>query len=66
MEENFELLNKIPKKYHKAIKAIYKDCDGYWAHIGNGYKVEDYLAEHTIHEDTLIGFKQVFRHITKE
>ena len=41
MEKNRSLLNKIPKKYHEAITSIYIDEDGYWAYIGNGYKVEN-------------------------
>lgn len=66
MEKNTELLNKIPKKYHVAITSIYKDDDGFWAYIGNGYKVEKYFAEHTIHEDTLTEFKRIFKQIVKE
>ena len=60
------LLNKIPKKYHPAIKDIYKDEDGFWAYIENGYKVKDYYTEHTIHEDTLTEFKRVFASVVKE
>lgn len=60
------LLNKIPKKYHPAIKDIYKDEDGFWAYIENGYKVKDYYTEHTIHEDTLTEFKRVFAKVVKE
>lgn len=63
---NQTLLNKIPKKYHPAIKDIYTDEDGFWAYIENGYKVKDYYAEHTIHEDTLTEFKRVFRKVVKE
>ncbi len=60
------LLNKIPKKYHPAIKDIYRDEDGFWAYIENGYKVKDYYTEHTIHEDTLTEFKRVFASVVKE
>lgn len=60
------LLNKIPKKYHPAIKDIYKDEDGFWAYIENGYKIKDYYTEHTIHEDTLTEFKRVFASVVKE
>lgn len=28
---------KIPKKYHKLIKEVYADEDGYWCHLNNGY-----------------------------
>lgn len=66
MEKNTELLNKIPKKYHASITSIYRDEDGFWAHIGNGYKVEGYYSEHTIHEDTLTEFKRIFKQIVKE
>lgn len=60
------LLNKIPKKYHPTITDIYKDEDGFWAYIENGYKVKDYYTEHTIHEDTLTEFKRVFASVVKE
>lgn len=60
------LLNKIPKKYHPAIKDIYKDEDGFWAYIENGYKVKNYYTEHTIHEDTLTEFKRVLASVVKE
>ena len=66
MEKNMNLLNKIPKKYHVAITSIYKDEDGFWAYIENGYKVKNYYSEHTIHEDTLSEFKRVFKNIAKE
>lgn len=66
MEKNINLLSKIPKKYHEAINSIYKDEDGFWAYIGNGYKVENYYAEHTIHEYTLTEFKRIFKYIVKE
>lgn len=66
MEKNMELLNKIPKKYHDAITSIYIDSDGYWAYIGNGYKIENYYTEHTIHEDTLTEFKRIFKQVVEE
>ena len=61
-----DLLNKIPKKYHEAITSMYIDTDGFWAQIGNGYKIKNYYSEHTIHEDTLAEFKRVFKYIVKE
>jgi hypothetical protein len=61
-----KLLNKVPKKYHPAIKDIYRDEDGYWAYIENGYKIDNYYTEHTIHEDTLREFLQIFKYVIKE
>ena len=66
MEKNINLLSKIPKKYHEAINSIYKDEDGFWAYIGNGYNVKNYYSEHTIHEDTLTEFQRIFKYIVKE
>ena len=66
MEKNMILLSKIPKKYHEAIKSIYKDEDGFWAYIENGYKIDNYFSEHTIHEDTLTEFKRIFKQVVKE
>lgn len=60
------LLNKIPKKYHPAITDIYHDSDGYWCYIENGYHIDGYYAEHTIHEDTLKEFKRIFKQIEKD
>ena len=28
---------RVPKKYQKAIKEIWKDQDGWWATLNNGY-----------------------------
>ena len=61
-----DLLDKIQKKYHEAITSMYIDTDGFWAYIGNGYKIKNYYSEHTIHEDTLAEFKRVFKYIVKE
>ena len=66
MERDIYLLNKVPKIYHESITSIYKDEDGYWVYIENGYKVENYFVEHTIHEDTLAEFKRVFKQVVKE
>ena len=66
MEKNMNLLSKIAKKYHAAITSIYEDEDGFWAHIGNGYKIDNYFSEHTIHEDTLTEFKRIFKQVVKE
>lgn len=66
MEKNINLLSKISKRYHKAIKNIYKDEDGFWAYIGNGYKIDNYFSKHTIHEDTLTEFKRIFKQVVKE
>lgn len=66
MKKDIKLLSKIPKKYHSTITSIYMDEDGYWAYIGNGYKLESYFSEYTIHEDTLTEFKKVFKQIVKE
>lgn len=51
---DIKLLSKVPKKYHIAIKDAYHDDDGYWVIIGcdSGWKLEGYLAEYTVHEDT--------------
>jgi len=44
----------VPKKYHKMIKEIYKDQDGYWVCLAAGYYAsgtDGYDAAHVIHED---------------
>lgn len=40
--------------------------DGYWVMLREGWHVEDYFAEHTIHEDTLAEIKVVAKNIVKD
>lgn len=44
---------KVPKKYHKMIKEIFYDSDGYWVYTERGYRSGMDYALHTIHEDTV-------------
>jgi len=44
---------KIPKKYHKMIKNLYHDGDGYWLNTNKGYYAAGTDFEcHVIHVDT--------------
>jgi hypothetical protein len=54
---------KVPKKYHHMIKEIYKDDDGYWVILNDGFYAAGYGPYdefHTIHEDTV---SEVLYHI---
>lgn len=55
------LLNYIPKKYKNAVIDFYKDCDGYWLTVGNGYALEGYYSEQVIHEDSINNSLTVLR-----
>lgn len=60
------ILNYIPKRAHSGIYKAWHDSDGYWVMLREGWHVEDYFAEHTIHEDTLAEIKVVAKNIVKD
>lgn len=55
------MIEKLPKKYQKAVKDFYKDQDGYWLTLREGYYLDGYDAEKTIHEDTKAEILTVLR-----
>lgn len=65
MNMDYELLMKIPVKYHNIIKAIHKDNEGYWCVIDShsGYKLIGYKSDYTIHEIDFVEFKKAFKFI---
>jgi hypothetical protein len=50
----------IPKKYKPMLRDIYKDCDGWWSCLNEGYICDDTQCQ-TIHEDTQAQFMQCLR-----
>ena len=60
------ILNYIPKRALPAISDAWHDSDGYWVMIREGWHVEDYFAERTIHEDTLAEIKAVAKNIVRD
>lgn len=60
------ILNYIPKRALPAIRDAWHDDDGYWVMIREGWHIEGYFAEHTIHEDTLAEVKRVAKNIVKD
>ena len=60
------ILNYITKRALPAISDAWHDSDGYWVMLREGWHVEDYFAEHTIHEDTLAEIKAVAKNIVKD
>ncbi len=60
------LLSCIPKRALPAVQDAWHDSDGYWVMLREGWHVEDYFAEHTIHEDTLAEIKAVAKRIRKD
>lgn len=64
---DYKLLKKIPSKYRIAIRDIYKDEDGYWCCINkNNFKLENYYADYTIHEDTFQEVLNVIKQSLKK
>ena len=53
---------KIPKKYHTAIKEIYKDEDGYWCILNKGY-TSGIDEGRVIHEESAKGLLREIRNI---
>lgn len=60
------ILNYIPKRALPAVRDAFHDEDGYWVMLREGWHVEGYFAERTIHEDTLAEVKAVARNIRKD
>lgn len=56
----------LSKKQMEKCKDIYKDDDGYWAILKDGYKLVGYFSEHIIHEDTAKEFRRCFKYIVGE
>lgn len=65
-----DLMSYIPKKYRPYIMDFYKDGEDntYWLSLkcDGKYHFEDYVAEYTIHEDTIMDVLRVFRWHIKE
>ena len=60
------IMKCIPKQYQKAVRDAYHDDDGYWVCLREGWHIEGYFAERTIHEDTLAQVKDVGKRIRKD
>lgn len=63
---NNSILACIPRKARVAVRDAWHDDDGYWVTIKDGWHVEYYFAEHTIHEDTLTEIKEVAKNIVRD
>ena len=59
------ILKYIPASKKAAIRDCYHD-DGYWITLNEGWHVEDYFAEHTIHEDTINELRRVIPSIKRD
>ena len=51
---------KIAKKYNDRICDLYHDQDGWWIHLGKGWRKGDDIC-HTLHEDTQTRLMQELR-----
>lgn len=65
-----ELMSYVPKKYIPHIMDFYKDSEdgSYWLSLkcDGKYYFEGYIAEYTIHEDTITEVLSVLRKYIKE
>ena len=55
----------LTEKQMAKCKDLFKDEDGYWAFLKEGYVLKGYFSQHVIHEDTLAEFKKCFKYIEK-
>ena len=62
---NTKLLRYVPKKFHIAISDIFKDSDGYWIFLKDGW-LDSVNQCHVIHTDTIAELKEEIRLIEKE
>ena len=60
---DWKVLKYVPKCKRAAIRDAYHDEDGYWIHLNPGWRVKDYFAEQTIHEDTIAELREVIKRI---
>lgn len=59
------LLMYIPKRFHKAVREAYRDDDGYWICLKDGW-VDGIIGTHVIHTDTVAELREEARLIEKE
>lgn len=63
--ENKLVEKYLPKKYHEAVSDFYKDFDGYWLELKNGF-ISTSTGCQTIHELNLADVKKEFKTIVKD
>lgn len=59
------LLNYIPKKFHPAVSKAWRDEDGYWVTLKDGWR-DGIMDTHVIHTDTIKELREEARLIYKE
>lgn len=58
-----QLIEKyVPKKYQNMIQDFYKDMDGYWITLKEGY-ISESTGTETIHEYTLSDLRKQYKTI---
>ena len=60
-----DLMKYIPKKFHDAVKDIYRDSDGYWVILRQGW-TDGIMGSHVIHTNTVTELRNEARLIEKE
>lgn len=58
------LLKYVPKKFHEAIREIFKDDDGYWVYLKHGWH-DGIMDCHVIHTDTIAELRSEVKFIHK-
>lgn len=60
-----QIMKYIPESKKPAIKDAYRDSDGYWITLKEGWKVRDYYSERTIHEDSIKELRPIIKDIVR-
>lgn len=60
------LVRYVPKAKRSSIYDAWRDSDGYWITLKEGWHVESYSAERTIHEYNVAELRSVIKRITKD
>lgn len=59
------LMRYIPKKKQVCIEKLYRDSDGIWACLKNGY-ADEIMYSQTIHVESIKELKENFKYVRKE
>lgn len=59
-------IDAIPREVLPAISDAWHDNDGYWVILRDGWRIDNYRREYSIHEDTLAEITAVAKNIVKD
>ena len=63
---DYRIFKYVPNGKRAGVLNCYHDDDGYWIILCEGWHIEHYYAERTIHEDTIAELRAVIKRIKKD